>query len=84
VRKVRDQAALPAAERASNLEGSMAASRSVMGRDVLLVDDVVTTGSTLREAARALRTAGATVLGAATIATTPHLSAARGDPSSSF
>jgi predicted amidophosphoribosyltransferase len=70
---VRDQAALPAAQRAENLAGGMAGDRSLRGRDVLLVDDVVTTGSTLAEAARAADAAGARILGAATIASTPQL-----------
>lgn len=34
-------------------------SQSIAGRTILLVDDVATTGSTLREAARALKSAGA-------------------------
>jgi predicted amidophosphoribosyltransferase len=49
----------------------MAARRPLAGRRVLLVDDVVTTGATLAEAARAVRAAGGSVVGAATLASTP-------------
>lgn len=82
-RPARDQAGLSAQERAENVAGSMAADGVVAGRDVLLVDDVVTTGSTLREAARALAAAGATVLGAATVARTPSFRSALAPPSAS-
>ena len=43
----------------------------VSGRRVLLVDDVVTTGSTLSECARILRTAGAVSVVSVTLAVTP-------------
>jgi len=46
------------------------ASPRVSGRRVLLVDDVVTSGATLRGAANALREAGAEVVGCAAIAAT--------------
>ena len=71
-REVRDSAGLTVGERAENLAHAMVASPSAARRDALLVDDVVTTGATLREAARALRAAGWRVIGAATVAATPR------------
>lgn len=71
VRVVRDQASLGAAERLDNVAGSMLADPRVAGRAVLLIDDVVTTGSTLAEAARAVRAAGGSPFAAATITATP-------------
>lgn len=48
-------------ERTQNVAGSFFVSdpKRVSGKHVLLLDDVVTTGATAREAARALRSAGA-------------------------
>jgi ComF family protein len=77
-RRTADQRELGRTARAVNVEGSMRALGGE-GARVLLVDDVVTTGATLREAARALRTGGAEVLGAVTVAATPRRSLGGGD-----
>ena len=70
--RVRDQSLLGAAERAANLAGSMRCRRGVrLPRGVVvLVDDVLTTGSTAREAQRALEQAGVSVSGIAVVAAT--------------
>jgi ComF family protein len=56
--------------RRENVKGAFRASRSanIAGKTVLLVDDVMTTGSTLGEAARTLRAAGAGRVVAAVLA----------------
>jgi len=69
-RPVRDQAGLSADERAANLRGALRVVGKQLGPPVILIDDVVTTGSSLSEAARALRSTGHRVLGAASIAAT--------------
>lgn len=70
VRAVDDQAALSVELRHKNLVESMRASPRVRGRNVLLVDDIVTTGSTLFEAARAVAEAGGRVVGFVALAET--------------
>ena len=70
VRVVSDQAGLSASGRRANLAGAMRARTSLTGLVVVVVDDVVTTGTSLAEAARALAAAGAQVHGAATVAAT--------------
>jgi len=63
IRATRQQVGLKAGERAKNVEGAFrvppAARASLAGKRVLLVDDVYTTGSTVRAATRALLRGGA-------------------------
>ena len=73
IRSTSRQKLLDVAERAVNLSWSMRAMERSDGRRFLLVDDVVTTGATLAEAARAVRAAGGEVVAAATLAFTPKL-----------
>jgi predicted amidophosphoribosyltransferase len=71
-RTVEDSAGLDRAERAANLREAMAARPPKGLRSAVIVDDIVTTGATLREARRALMGAGWTVAGAAAVAATPR------------
>jgi predicted amidophosphoribosyltransferase len=66
-RRVGDQVGTGAAARSGNVAGAMAA-RGPQRGPVLVVDDVLTTGATITEAARALRTAGASPIAAAVLA----------------
>jgi ComF family protein len=63
VRRTRAQVGLGESERNRNVKGAFSVSRhraaEVMGRKVLLVDDVMTSGATASECARALLEAGA-------------------------
>lgn len=71
-----DSAGLAAVARAANLAGTLEVRATwrtrLTGHRVLLVDDVVTTGATLAEAARVLRAAGVQVPAAAVVAATPR------------
>lgn len=70
IRKTQDQIGLNAKERVENMRGAFATRSKVdaSGMRVLLVDDVITTGATLCEAARELRDAGCKSVYAAVIA----------------
>lgn len=58
---IADQSGLGAQARFANLAGTMRVRVPVIGKSVILVDDIVTTGATLLECKRALESAGATV-----------------------
>ena len=72
VRRIADQRELGVAERARNVSRSMVARHARVECDVVVVDDVITTGATLDEAARALEYAGFRVRGALVLAATPR------------
>jgi predicted amidophosphoribosyltransferase len=76
-RATADQSGLDREQRAANLQGAMRATAPMSGQRAVIVDDILTTGATLTEAARALSQAGATVLGAVTIAAARRETSAR-------
>jgi ComF family protein len=71
-RETQSQIGLTRHQRRENLRGSFAVARpeEIAGREVLLVDDVFTTGTTVSECARVLRRAGASKVFVATVART--------------
>lgn len=84
-RRPRDQAGLTSTERWDNLAGALVVrSRNLLPpsrashRYVVVVDDVVTTGASLSEAARALGQAGFVVNGSAVVAATQRRRVASG------
>ena len=72
-RGVGDQAGRTAVERAANLRHGLVLRPVRPPELAVLVDDLVTTGASLTEAARVLSAAGVEVLGAATVAATVRL-----------
>jgi ComF family protein len=68
----REQSGLPLFERQNNIRGAFAIARPLLpGSRVALIDDVITTGSTVSEAAAMLRAAGAVEIELWTVARAP-------------
>ena len=65
------QTELSATDRQVNVAGAFAAAPAVRDRHVVVVDDVMTTGATAAECARALRRAGARRVGVLAVARVP-------------
>ncbi len=77
-RATRDQAGLGARERQANVRGAFAADHSFVSRcvragidEVVVVDDVLTTGASAREAVRALAAVGVRTTAVVVVAHTP-------------
>lgn len=70
-RRTADQRGLDRVARRRNVAQSLR-SRDASSLRIVVLDDVVTTGATLEEAVRALRAAGADVVGAVAVAATPR------------
>ena len=72
IRPTVSQIGLTRSQRAENIRGAFKVAHlsTVRGASVLLVDDVLTTGTTISECARVLRRAGAEHVWAATVART--------------
>ncbi len=76
-RETTSQIGLTSHQRRANLRGAFAVveAEEIKAREVLLVDDVYTTGATVSECARVLRRAGASKVWVATVARTLKISA---------
>lgn len=71
LRATDDQIGKSAAERRRNVKGAFAVTRSLAGLHIAVLDDVMTTGATLAELARACRAAGAATIEAWALAYAP-------------
>ncbi len=72
IRPSETQQGLSASARHHNLKGAFALSDPLQGERVLLIDDVMTTGATVHECARALRAGGASEVSVAVLARAPR------------
>ena len=68
VRQTESQYVLSKTERRKNLRGAFEVVGDVRGREVLVIDDIMTSGATARECARVLKAAGASRVWVATLA----------------
>jgi ComF family protein len=86
VRATESQAGLNAAQRRRNLRGAFfVPNRSqVKGKNILLLDDIYTSGATARACTTALLSAGAASIRVATLSRSQRMSAIRWQPSESF
>lgn len=78
IRATLSEGGLSSRQRRENMRGAFALAKpeEVNGREILLIDDVLNTGTTVSECARLLRRAGATRIWVATVARTPRKEAA--------
>lgn len=68
VRRTKKQGTISPSARRKNVRGAFSCNKLVAGLNVLLVDDVMTTGSTANECAKALKASGAAYVDVAVIA----------------
>jgi ComF family protein len=73
LKQTKKQADLSKKARSSNLAGAFSADRHIVqGKNILIIDDIITTGSTINECRNALMAAGAANVASAVIAHTPQ------------
>ncbi|HPA25457.1 MAG TPA: ComF family protein [bacterium] len=68
IKNTQAQAKLNSKKRAKNIVNAFVVSKDVRGQEILLVDDVITTGATMNECAKVLKQAGAKTVYGLTVA----------------